>query len=715
MTMTHTATLLVELLTEELPPKALSRLGDAFAGGIVSRLANENLIDAGTAGGTPAFTAFATPRRLAVLIPGVRSQAAEQHVRQKVLPVQVALDANGQPTAPLVKKLTALGFPDIGVDELERAPDGKAEALFLNYTAPGALLADALQTALTETLAKLPAPKMMTYQRYTPGKVEVVNFVRPVKRLTALHGDAIVPVSAFALPAGRATLGHRFLSSGEIELPNADTYVDVLAQQGRVVASQTARRESIVRQLREIAGDDRVVMPDSLLDEVSALVEWPRVYACHFDDAFLEVPQECLILTMQTNQKYFALTDAAGKLRSRFLVVSNIDTETPHDIIEGNARVIRPRLADARFFFQQDKKKPLADRVAQLGNVVYHNKLGSQLARTERMVAIAEAIAPRMGADVALAARAARLAKADLITDMVGEFPELQGTMGTYYARHDGEADEVALACSEHYQPRFSGDTLPTTPTGTVVALADKLETLVGIWGIGLAPTGEKDPFALRRHALGVLRILIEKQLPLDLRALLDAAYAPFAAIATVTNPVDALYGFFLDRLRPLLRDRGYASNEIEAVLSDAPTRFDDVIARLDAVRAFAALPESEALAAANKRIGNILKKSEDGAVVSTDTAAETGVQAALLQEAAEKSLYEDLLRVAPQARAHRDAGEYAQALTVLAGLRGSVDAFFNEVMVNADDPALRANRLALLRGLHAAMNAVADISKLAS
>ncbi|WP_347556049.1 glycine--tRNA ligase subunit beta [Robbsia sp. KACC 23696] len=717
MTMTHTATLLVELLTEELPPKALARLGEAFANGIATRLAAEHLLDtdaAAPSGSGPVYTAFSTPRRLAVLIPGVRAQGAEQRVRQKVLPVQVALDANGQATAPLTKKLAALGFPDIGIDELERAPDGKAEALFLNYTAPGAFLADALQSALTDTLAKLPVPKMMTYQRYTPGKVEVVNFARPVKRLTALHGEAIVPVSAFGLPAGRATLGHRFLSSGDIVLPNADTYADVLAQQGRVVANQTARRESIVRQLHDIAGSDQVVMPESLIDEVSALVEWPRVYACQFDEAFLEVPQECLILTMQTNQKYFALTDAAGKLRSRFLVVSNIDTETPQDIIEGNARVIRPRLADARFFFQQDKKKPLADRVALLGNVVYHNKLGSQLARTERMVAIAESIAPRMGADLTMAARAARLAKADLITDMVGEFPELQGTMGTYYARHDGEADEVALACSEHYQPRFSGDTLPTTPTGTVVALADKLETLVGIWGIGLAPTGEKDPFALRRHALGVLRILIEKQLPLDLLALLRAAYAPFASIATVTDPVDALYGFFLDRLRPLLRDRGYASNEIEAVLSDAPTRFDDVIARLDAVRAFAALPESDALAAANKRIGNILKKSEDGAL-SNASADESGVQVALLQEAAEKSLYDDLQRVAPQARAHRAAGEYAQALTVLAGLRGSVDAFFNDVMVNAEDPALRANRLALLRDLHAAMNAVADISKLAS
>ncbi|MCY0387375.1 glycine--tRNA ligase subunit beta [Robbsia sp. Bb-Pol-6] len=731
-------TLLVELLTEELPPKALARLAEAFAGGLASRLAAADLIEApATADPAPATcTIYATPRRLAVAIHNVRSVSPARQVRQKVLPVSVALDANGQPTAPLAKKLAALGFPDIGVDELERAPDGKTEAFFLSHTAPGRHLADVLQAALTDTLARLPVPKMMRYQRYphasqrvgpgsgagvatdagantavgstAPAGVQTVDFARPVHRLLALHGADLVPVSAFGLPAGRATLGHRFMSSGEIAIDTADHYAALLEQRGRVIASQDERRASIERQLLAAAGADRVVMPAALVDEVSALVEWPKVYACSFDAAFLEVPQECLILTMQTNQKYFALTDADGRLRPRFLVVSNIDTATPADIIEGNERVIRPRLADARFFFRQDKKKPLAERVSQLGAVVYHNKLGSQLQRTQRVVAIAEAIAPRVGADVARAARGALLAKADLTTDMVGEFPELQGTMGTYYARHDGEADEVALACSEHYRPRFSGDALPATLTGTVVALADKLETLVGIWGIGLAPTGEKDPFALRRHALGVLRILIEKALPLDLLQLLQVSYAQFATLPAVSDPVDALRVFFLDRLRAQLRERGYSANEVEAVLAEQPTRFDDIIGRLDAVRAFAALPEADALAAANKRIGNILKKADAAAIPAS-------VDAARLVEPAEQALFADLQRVAPLAQAHRDAGRYAEALSALAGLRGSVDAFFNDVMVNAEDAALRANRLALLAQLHRPMNAVADISKLAS
>jgi len=433
------------------------------------------------------------------------------------------------------------------------------------------------------------------------------------------------------------------------------------------------------------------------------------VYACRFEDQFLAVPQECLILTMQTNQKYFALTDDAGKLCSRFLIVSNIATGTPGEIIEGNERVVRPRLADAKFFFEQDQKKPLASRIPQLASVVYHNKLGSQLQRVERVAGIAAAIAPLIGADTALATRAAQLAKADLLTDMVGEFPELQGTMGTYYARHDGEADDVALACSEHYQPRFSGDTLPSTLTGTVVALADKLETLVGIWSIGLAPTGEKDPFALRRHALGILRILLEKSLPLDLRELLAIVQAQFAGLtSSAGDTTDAILSFLSDRLRGLLRERGYSANEVEAVLSQNPTRVDDLTLRLDAVRTFAALPEAEALAAANKRISNILKKSEASSTAS--------VNLALLQEAAEQALYETLRgSVAPAVQRHLQNHDYTQALSALAQLRTAVDTFFNDVMVNADDLAVRANRLALLSELHAQMNCVADISKLAA
>ncbi|PRX29698.1 glycyl-tRNA synthetase beta chain [Paraburkholderia sp. BL18I3N2] len=699
MTQPHQATLLVELLTEELPPKALARLGDAFAEGIAQRLAARDLIE-----GELSFERYATPRRLAVTINNVRTVAPEKHVREKVLPVSVALDKDGQPTAPLAKKLAALGFPDFSVNDLERAQDGKAEAFFLRYAAPGATLADGLQGALDETLAKLPIPKVMTYQRPDGTNVQ---FVRPAHRLTALHGEQVVPVSALGIDADDTTLGHRFLSEGFVQIQHADAYAETLLHKGHVVANFADRKETIRTHLLAQADGDQVVMPESLLDEVTSLVEWPVVYACRFEDEFLQVPQECLILTMQTNQKYFALTDANGKLRSRFLIVSNIETSTPGDIVEGNERVVRPRLADAKFFFEQDKKKPLADRVPLLANVVYHNKLGSALQRVERVEALAGAIAELIGADVALAKRAARLAKADLITDMVGEFPELQGTMGTYYARHDGEPEEVALACSEHYQPRFSGDALPTTATGTVVALADKLETLVGIWGIGLQPTGEKDPFALRRHALGVLRILVEKQLPVDLIELLRTAHAQFAAVPNVTDSTQAIYEFSMDRLRGLLRERGYAPGEIDAVLALNPTRLDDIVARLDAVREFAALPEAASLAAANKRISNILKKSEG--------AATGGVQVTLLIEAAEKALHAQLEQVAPRVQSQLAAHDYTGALTALAALREPVDTFFNDVMVNAEDPALRANRLALLGALHQQMNCVADISRLAA
>ncbi|REG61041.1 glycyl-tRNA synthetase beta chain [Paraburkholderia sp. BL6669N2] len=699
MTQPHQATLLVELLTEELPPKALARLGDAFAEGIAQRLAARDLVE-----GELSFERYATPRRLAVTIKNVRAVAPEKHVREKVLPVSVALDKDGQPTAPLAKKLAALGFPDFSVSDLERAQDGKAEAFFLRYAAPGATLADGLQSALDETLTKLPIPKFMTYQRPDGTNVQ---FVRPAHRLTALHGEQVVPVSALGIDADDTTLGHRFLSEGFVQIQHADSYAETLLHKGHVVANFADRKETIRTQLLAQADGDQVVMPESLLDEVTSLVEWPVVYACRFEDEFLQVPQECLILTMQTNQKYFALTDANGKLRSRFLIVSNIETSTPGDIVEGNERVVRPRLADAKFFFEQDKKKPLADRVPLLANVVYHNKLGSALQRVERVEALAGAIAELIGADVALAKRAARLAKADLITDMVGEFPELQGTMGTYYARHDGEPEEVALACSEHYQPRFSGDALPTTATGTVVALADKLETLVGIWGIGLQPTGEKDPFALRRHALGVLRILVEKQLPVDLVELLRTAYAQFAAVPNVADSTQAIYEFSMDRLRGLLRERGYAPGEIDAVLALNPTRLDDIVARLNAVREFAALPEAASLAAANKRISNILKKSEG--------AATGGVQVTLLVEAAEKALHAQLEQVAPRVQSQLAARDYTGALTALAALREPVDTFFNDVMVNAEDPALRANRLALLGALHQQMNCVADISRLAA
>lgn len=696
------STLLIELLTEELPPKALARLGEAFARGLFDGLSAQGLLEEGAA-----VEGFATPRRLAASITGVRRTAPDRELREKVLPVTIAFDAEGKPAAPLVKKLAALaktvGVDAIAPESLERAPDGKAEALFYRYTARGAVLADGLQTALTQTIANLPIPKVMTYQRPNGDNVQ---FVRPAHKLIALLDSEIIPVNAFGLQAGNVTLGHRFLSAGDIVIQDATSYASTLESQGKVIAGYGKRKEAIRAELLKTAGADTVVMPEALLDEVNALVEWPVVYPCHFEEAFLAVPQECLILTMQTNQKYFALTDAQGHLRNRFLIVSNIATSTPEAIIQGNERVVRPRLADARFFFEQDKKKPLADRVPLLSRVVYHNKIGTQLERVSRLQAIAGQLAEKLGADVAHASRGALLAKADLLTDMVGEFPELQGTMGTYYARHDGEPDDVALACSEHYQPRFAGDALPSTATGTVVALADKLETLVGIWGIGLQPTGEKDPFALRRHALGILRMLIEKPLALTIDDALQIAAASFDGIAAVKPDLAAISDFLYDRLRGYLKDKGYSTNEVEAVVSQRPQRLDDIVARLDAVRAFAALPQAEALAAANKRITNILKKTD---------AAIGAVQPQLLKEDAERALHQAVASSEPQVHDAFARGDFTTALKTLASLREAVDTFFDGVMVMADDTALRDNRLALLAELHGLMNRVADISKLAA
>jgi glycyl-tRNA synthetase beta chain len=535
--------------------------------------------------------------------------------------------------------------------------------------------------------------------------------VRPAHGLVALHGADVVQVYALGLVSGRNTRGHRFEASKDpITVDHADDYTRVLREQGAVIASFSERRAEIVRQLQAKAAEQGLqpIDDDALLDEVTALVERPNVLLCRFEREFLEVPQECLILTMKANQKYFPLLDAAGKLTERFLIVSNIRPDDPSRVIEGNERVVRPRLADAKFFFDQDRKKTLADRVPGLAKVVYHGKLGTQGERVERVRAIARAIGAQIGGEAlaASADQAAQLAKADLLTDMVGEFPELQGIMGGYYARHDGLGGEIADAIEDHYKPRFAGDALPRNPVGVAVALADKLETLAGLFGIGQIPTGDKDPFALRRHALGVIRMLVERDLPLAVPQLVSQAFASFApghgqAQAEVTH-------FLYERLVGYLRDLGYSAHEVDAVTELRPPRWGDLPKRLAAVRAFAALPESASLAAANKRVGNILKKSEGAAPAQ-------GIHTMLLQEAAEAALYEALQTVVPKADAAFEAGDYTGSLQALAALKAPVDQFFDTVMVNADDPALRANRLALLAELHRAMNRVADLSKLAA
>ena len=695
--------LLVELFVEELPPKALKKLGEAFAGVLVEQLKAQGLV-----GADSKRTTFASPRRLAVHVTDVSGQAADKSVSQKLMPASVGFDASGQPTPALLKKLQAIGADASAVAALKRAPDGKAEALFHESTLRGATLAEGLQKALLEAIAKLPIPKVMTYQ-LKDGWTDV-KFVRPAHSLIALHGADVVPLEALGLQAGRTTKGHRFEGAESLSIPDADAYASTLEAEGAVLPSFEARRSEIARPLAaaaaQVGGGVRPIEDDALLDEVTALVERPNVLVCQFEPEFLQVPQECLILTMKANQKYFPLLDAAGKLTNRFLVVSNIRPADPSAVIGGNERVVRPRLADAKFFFDQDRKKPLASRVEGLARVVYHNKLGTQGERTDRVRALAKVIGAHCGDDqLARAADlAAQLAKADLLTDMVGEFPELQGIMGGYYARHDGLGDDIALAIEDHYRPRFAGDALARNRLGLVVALADKLETLAGLFAIGQLPTGDKDPFALRRHALGVIRMLMEQDLPLALDALVAEALGLFPQAQPGTS--EQLTSFIYERLAGTLREQGYSAQEVDAVLALRPQRLGDVAKRLAAVRAFAALPEAPALAAANKRIGNILKKAER---------ADAHVNEALLCEDAEKALFHAMRQVAPAAGSQFDAGDYTASLQTLAALRAPVDAFFDGVMVNAEQEDLRLNRLGLLATLHRAMNRVADLSRLAT
>ena len=680
-------TLLVELLTEELPPKSLSRLSLAFRDALAADLKKDGFL-----ADSSAAVAFATPRRLAVQVTGVLAKSPD-------MTREVQGPSVGAPAAAVVGFAKKNG---VAAESLEQRDGPKGKVFVARVTSEGRSLDTTLAVKVDDALRKLPIPKVM---RWGDGDAQ---FVRPAHGLVMLHGSRVVPGSVLGLAAGKTTSGHRFMGSGEIELANAGEYEAKLKEAGHVIASFTDRKAMIEKALASKAAALGASLGEyaDLLDEVTALVEHPSVYVGAFDTRFLEVPQECLILTMRQNQKYFPLFAPSGKLLPKFLIVSNMDVEDPAHIIGGNQRVVRPRLEDARFFYTQDRKVRLESHVPMLAKVVYHNKLGSQLERTERVQLSAGKIARMLGADAALAERGAWLAKADLLTGMVGEFPELQGTMGRYYALHGNEPAAVADAIEAHYRPRFAGDRLPEGPVSSAVALADKLDMLVGIFGIGGAPTGDKDPFALRRHALGILRILIESKLPLALDDLIAQAVAvfPVGSIAPATGK--EVYEFMLDRLRNLLREQGYAADEVEAVASQSPKRIDLVIARLDAVRSFRKLPEAESLAAANKRIRNILKKSETQSAPASE---------ALLQEPAEKALFGSVGVLAPKIQSSIDALDYSAALHLLAGMRAEVDTFFEDVMVNAEDAGLRANRLALLGQLDALMNRVADISKLAA
>ena len=692
------APLLVELLTEELPPKSLKRLSLAFAEALSGSLKDKGFID------HDEFQEFATPRRLAALIPRVLDKQPDRRVERKGPAVAGALDVSGRPTPALAGFAKSCG---VEPENLQRRPGDKGDYFVHVFKQKGEPLKQHLATLVEAALKKLPIPKLM---RWGAGEAQ---FVRPVHGVVLLHGKKVVPGTVLGLKSGNKTRGHRFLSKGVVSIAQAKDYEKILRQSGKVLVSFAARRETIARGLdaeaKKIASgaDWELGKAEALMDEVASLVEYPVVLTGRFDKEFLEVPKECLIISMQQHQKYFALADKQGQLLPCFLFVSNMKAANAREIVHGNERVLRARLSDAKFFYDQDRKTRLADRLPRLANVVYHNKLGSQLERVQRLEKLSGKIAQRLKAETAHAERAAQLSKADLLTEMVGEFPELQGIMGRYYARHDHEPAAVADAIEQHYFPRSAGGELPDTTIAVSVALADKLDTLVGIYGIGLVPTGEKDPFGLRRAALGVVRILAEKSLSLDVVELLSSARSHFPNGVITEGVAQDLHAFMLERLKPYLREQSFEADEIDAVISLNPTRFDQVLPRMKALQQFRAMPEAQALAAANKRIRNILRQA--GGTPATE------VDAGRLTEPAERQLAEVVQMLDQQVAPLLKSGNYTETLRRLAGLRPAVDEFFDKVMVMVEDGALRNNRLALLNRLSNLFLNVADISRLQS
>ena len=705
-----TKNLLVELFVEELPPKALNKLGESFSSVLVESLKSQGLV------AENAFvTAYASPRRLAVHATNIFAVAPDKISTQKLMPVSVGLDENGIATPALIKRLNGMGLDESAVANLTKQMDGKNEALFLEVMQKGISLKDGLLSALNDAITKLPIPKVMTYQ--LADGWNSVNFVRPAHSLVALHGNEIIAVAALGLMAGNATQGHRFEATlSPVILKHADTYAEQMRTEGAVIANFAERRAEIVTQLNEAAAKQNLkpIEDEALLDEVTALVERPNVLLGQFEEIYLEVPQECLILTMKANQKYFPLLDTNNKLTNKFLIVSNINPDDASAVIGGNERVVRPRLADAKFFFDQDRKKTLESRLDGLNKVVYHNKLGSQGERIERVRKIAHFVAEKIGANSQLADRAALLSKADLLTDMVGEFPELQGIMGSYYALHDGENKAVAAAIADQYLVRIEALSVGSNLVSESLLIADKVETLVGIWAIGLKPTGDKDPFALRRHAIGIIQAFqliysakkaSNEKFSLTIEELLTFTSKNFGTLNFENNILNEITEFIYERSKNQLSSQ-HNSQTLDAVISIAPP-LGEIPERAGAVKAFLTLVEAPALAAANKRVGNILKK------VDGEVKAEVSSQ--LLQEPAEKALNEALTKVKLEANRLFESGDYTASLKSLAALKAPVDAFFDNVMVNADDPALKENRLGLLATLHQAMNQIADLSKLAS
>ncbi len=683
--------LLVELGTEELPPKALLTLSEAFSAGLGKLLR--------TAGFEfETLESFATPRRLALRVEKIAAAQPERVETRRGPAVNAAFDASGAPTK------AAQGFArSCGVDvtALGRLKTDDGEWLSFEQCVAGRRLFDLLPEMVNIALAGLSIPKRMRWGAHT------AEFVRPAHWLVMLYGADVISGEVLGLKADRITHGHRFMHGEPITLAHADDYEASLAKPGHVIASFAARRAR-VRELIEMTATTEsgsALIDEALLDEVTALVEWPVPICGSFDQHFLELPREVLIASMQGHQKYFPVQDAEGSLRNRFITLANLESQAPDAIRAGNERVIRPRLADASFFYRADRAKRLDSRLSGLDSMMYEKRLGSLGDKTRRIMSLAATLATACGTDSALASRAAELSRCDLLSDLVGEFPELQGTMGRYYAAADGEAVEVSRAVGEFYQPRFSGDAIPESAVGRCVALADKLDSLVGIFGIGSAPSGDRDPFALRRAAIGALRIVIEADIALDLREAIAFSLATYAGIKLAPDTAEQVYAFVRERLRSYYLERGTPNDVCAAVFANDPSSPAEVARRLVAVTGFRALPAAQALAAANKRIANILKK--------LDQAPADKIDDALLVDAAERELATRYAALATQAEQLFSAREYTRYMELLAGLRVPVDAFFDSVMVMCDDTALRANRLALLARLHALFTRVADIARL--
>lgn len=684
-------TFLVEIGTEELPPKALRSLAESFAANFTAELDN-----AGLEHGEVSW--FAAPRRLALKVANLSAAQADREIEKRGPAIAQAFDAEGKPSKAAEGWARGCG---ITVDQAERLVTDKGEWLMYRAHVKGQSAQQLLAGMVSTALAKLPIPKLMRW-----GDSDV-QFVRPVHTVTMLLGADLIPGTVLGIESARTVRGHRFMGEAEFTLDNADQYPQILLERGKVVADYEARK-ALIKRDAELAAQKiggKADLSDSLLEEVASLVEWPVVLTAKFEEKFLAVPAEALVYTMKGDQKYFPVYDAAGKLLPNFIFVANIESKDPQQIISGNEKVVRPRLADAEFFFNTDRKKRLEDNLPRLETVLFQQQLGTLRDKTDRIQALAGWVAGQIGADVNHATRAGLLSKCDLMTNMVFEFTDTQGVMGMHYARHDGEAEDVAVALNEQYQPRYAGDALPQSLVACSLAIADKMDTLAGIFGIGQHPKGDKDPFALRRAALGVLRIIVEKNLPLDLQTLTEEAVRLYGSKLTNAKVVDEVVEFMLGRFRAWYQEEGHAVDTIQAVLARRPTKPADFDARVKAVSHFRTLDEAAALAAANKRVSNILAKS-------TETLNDS-VRASVLKDAAEIQLATHLVVLREKLQPYFAAGNYQEALVELAALREPVDAFFDNVMVMADDAEVRVNRLTLLSKLRELFLQVADISVL--